>query len=65
MCNIAIMKRFWMKKKTGKHIVHFPNGNKKEEGNYKNGKEVGNCTWWYENGQKCSEGTFKDGIKMV
>jgi formylglycine-generating enzyme required for sulfatase activity len=33
----------------------------KEEGTYKDGKEDGLWTYWYENGEKKSEGTYKDG----
>ena len=34
---------------------------KSSEGNYKDGKDDGKLTWWYENGQKSSEGNYKDG----
>ena len=36
--------------KPEKHIEYYPNGNKKEEGNYKDGKQVGNWTWYNEDG---------------
>ena len=39
----------------------YRNGQKKEEGTYKDGKEDGLWTGWYDNGQKEIEGTFKDG----
>jgi len=47
--------------KTEKNILYWSNGQKKEEGNYKNGKRDGEWTYWYENEQKQWEGTFKDG----
>ena len=47
--------------KTEKHIKYYPNGNKKEEGTFKDGKKDGLWTWWYENGQKKKEVTYKDG----
>ena len=34
---------------------------KEYETRYKDGKENGLCTWWYENGQIECEGFFKDG----
>ena len=37
---------------------------KKREITYKDGKEDGLYTRWYENGQKDWEGTYKDGKKM-
>ena len=46
---------------TEKNIEYHPNGIKKEEGTYKDGKKDGLWTYWYENGRKRSEGTFKDG----
>ena len=36
-------------------------GKKSEDFNFKNGKEVGLFTEWYENGQKKWEWTYKDG----
>jgi len=39
----------------------YKNGQKSEEGTYKDGKEEGVCTFWYKNGQKSAEGTYKDG----
>jgi len=47
--------------KTEKHIEHYPNGQKKEEGYYLDEKKDGLWTYWYENGQKMEEETFKDG----
>ena len=39
-------------------------GKKSEDFNFKNGKEVGLFTEWYENGQKSSEQLFKDGNEV-
>ena len=48
---------------TGVYITTYPNGHKRSERNYKDGKLDGLVTsWtWYENGQKESEGNYKDG----
>ena len=37
------------------------NGQKKEEGTYKDGEPAGKWIRWNENGQKHSEGSYKDG----
>ena len=39
----------------------YENGQKKSEGNFKDGKRHGLSTIWYENGQKQKEGNWKDG----
>ncbi len=39
----------------------YENGQKVEEGTYKDGERDGLWTKWYENGQKVEEGTYKDG----
>ena len=39
----------------------YKNGQKKEEGTYKDGKQDGLWTSWYKNGQKMYEGAYKDG----
>ena len=39
----------------------YENGQKKSEGNFKDGKRHGLSTQWYENGQKQMEGNWKDG----
>ena len=36
--------------KTEKHIKYYTNGNKKEEGTFKDGKQVGKWTWHNEDG---------------
>ena len=36
--------------KTEKHIKYYPNGNKKEEGTFKDGKQEGIETWYNEDG---------------
>ena len=46
---------------TGKGYGLYKNGQKKSEGNWKNGKLHGLITEWYENGQKKTQGHFKDG----
>ena len=46
---------------TGKLIIYYENGQKKGEGNYKEGKQDGLWTWWDENGKKKREGNYKEG----
>ncbi|MDA7509052.1 toxin-antitoxin system YwqK family antitoxin [Akkermansiaceae bacterium] len=46
---------------TGKVFEFHDNGQKKSEGNYKDGKQDGHDVTWYDNGQKRSEGNYKDG----
>ena len=46
---------------TGKSYELHPNGQKEMEGNYKDGKQDGLQTRWYENGQKKNEANGKDG----
>jgi antitoxin component YwqK of YwqJK toxin-antitoxin module len=48
---------------TGRLVMVSPNGHKLIEGSYKNGKEEGIHTAWYDNGQKEREGNHKDGMK--
>ena len=47
--------------KDGLHTELYENGQKKEEGTWKDGKKDGLVTEWYENGQKEYEKTYKDG----
>ena len=44
-----------------KKVRWHENGQKFEEGTYKDGKKDGLWTDWYENEQKEEEGTYKDG----
>ena len=46
---------------SGEAVWYWGNGQKKEEGTYKDGKEQGLYTQWHENGQEGIEGTYKDG----
>ena len=39
----------------------YDDGKKNKEGTFKDGKEDGLWTWWFENGQKKSEPIWKDG----
>ena len=49
-------------KKEGRWKSYFHStGKKKYDLNFKDGKEDGLQTWWYENGQKSAEGIYKDG----
>jgi len=44
-----------------KCVEYYPNGKKRLEGTYKDGKRDGLWTRWHENGQMKVKGTFKDG----
>ena len=46
---------------TGKIYHLYRNGQKYEEGNYKDGKKDGLWTTWHNNGQKEFEANFKEG----
>ena len=46
---------------TGRAERFYRNGQKQEEGNYKDGIMQGLWTRWYENGQKKLEWNYKDG----
>ena len=46
---------------TYEEIKFYRNGQKREEGTFKDGEKDGVWTEWHENGQKESEGTYKDG----
>ena len=46
---------------TGKGIEYYPDGQEKEEINFKNGILNGRYTYWYENGQIYSKQNYKDG----
>ena len=46
---------------TGVTVRKYPNGQKKEEGTFKDGKLHGLETGWYSNGQKSWETTYEDG----
>jgi hypothetical protein len=46
---------------TGRKVIYFENGQKRFEGNYKDGKEDGPHNAWHKNGQKSSEGNWKNG----
>ena len=45
----------------GPATLWHENGQKKGEGNWKDGERHGPATYWYENGQKQKEGNWKDG----
>ena len=46
---------------TGKNLCKYENGQKKSEGNFKDGKRDGVYNSWYKNGQIKSETAYKDG----
>ena len=45
-------------------ITYHDNGNKCEEGYYKDGKREGECTSWYANGEQELLGYFKNLLKQ-
>ena len=52
------------KKLDGLWTMWYENGQMREEGTYKDGKEI-ESTSWYENGQKWLEGTYKNGVLIT
>ncbi|MCP4922560.1 MAG: toxin-antitoxin system YwqK family antitoxin [bacterium] len=46
---------------TGKSFLLYKNGQKKSEGNWKNGKQDGLWVTWYKNGNYQTAGKMKDG----
>ena len=48
---------------TGRAVSFHENGQKKEEGAFKDGQPIGTHTLWNENGQKQMEGEWVDGQK--
>ena len=42
----------------------YKNGQKAEEGEFRNGKHQGKWTTWHDNGQKMSEVEFSDGVEI-
>jgi antitoxin component YwqK of YwqJK toxin-antitoxin module len=46
---------------SGKYLCKFDNGQKEQEGRYKDGILIGKWTVWYESGQKKSEANYKNG----
>jgi len=46
---------------TGKYLCKYDNGQKENEGRYKDGRLTGKWTFWYESGQKESEANYKNG----
>ena len=46
---------------TGKYLCKYNNGQKEREGRYKDGRLIGQWTFWYENGQTKNEINYKNG----
>ena len=46
---------------SGDVFKNYLGGKTEYEGSYKNGKQDGKWTYWWENGQKGAEETYKDG----
>jgi len=49
--------------KEGPFTLYFPNGSKMIEGNYHDGKQVGEWTTWYQNGQRSAIDQFQAGLQ--
>lgn len=49
------------KKELVREETYYVNGQKEQEGTYKNGERSGQWKYWYDNGVLWSEGEFKDG----
>jgi len=50
------------KKELSREILYYENGQKKQEGEYRNGERHGKWAHWYENGNLWSEGEFKNNL---
>ncbi len=48
---------------TGLMQDFYPNGQKKQEGNIKDGNKHGVETWWHEDGTKVIETRYENGVK--
>ena len=46
---------------TGTDLCKYGNGQKQSEGSYKDGRQEGKSSAWWENGQKLMEGNFVNG----
>jgi len=46
---------------TGKYVTYYENGQKKQEGNYKEGKKDGLWTSWDKNGNIIKTATYSNG----
>ena len=46
-----------------KEIGYYPDGQKRIEGEYREGKREGKWTYWYNNGNKWSEAVYKAGLR--
>ena len=46
---------------TGRAFSLHHNGQKEAEGEFRDGKQHGRWTWWYEDGQMEKEGEYRDG----
>lgn len=45
-----------------KEIGFYPDGQKRIEGEFKDGKRQGKWTYWYDNGNRWSQASYKAGI---
>jgi antitoxin component YwqK of YwqJK toxin-antitoxin module len=46
-------------RRVGRYVAYYENGNKKEEGSFKNEEKNGKWTFYHPSGAKQSEGEFK------
>ncbi len=49
--------------KEGPFRLYFPSGSKMIEGQYQEGKQVGEWTTWYQNGQRSAVDQFRNGLQ--
>lgn len=50
--------------KDGRFTLFWPNGEKMMEGEYQDGKQVGEWTNWYDNGQMSARDQYRDGVQQ-
>lgn len=48
----------------GKFTYYYPNGEKRSEGEYENGKAEGEWNYWYNDGQKKTNGIYEAGERV-
>ncbi len=46
-----------------KEIGYYPDGQKRIEGEYRDGKREGQWTYWFSNGNRWSEARYKTGLR--
>lgn len=48
---------------TGRAVRYYPDGRKRMESEYRDGRMHGKWTWWYADGRKSAEARWRDGSR--